>query len=291
MKTKLMIKTIFFLVFFFYEQIAFGLVTCLPSSCLPACNSSCTYYTCSQAASHIFNVNQLPLMPGVDTEPINACAHSTVTSNSLSFTVNGIEKYTIPTSVTHNYTVCQAHTNVGALCATTCVAGAVNNSPIACDAGFTGTKFTTSTTSCPSGPYGPPSTSTSAYNTSGCSATPVPAMPVTCTAGSFNNPAVLCPNGFGTMFTTTTTSCPSGPFGPPSVSTSGHNTSGCLPSGTVVGLRTCNYTRPGCFCDCGPSPRCSNTWGVAWGVCTGVRLEVTATCGAAKPISYNCVVP
>lgn len=279
-----MFKKLIFLLIFAYQQIAFGLVTCSPSSCIPACNSSCTFSTCTQDSTHTFTVNQLPLSN--DLEPANACAHTVQTSNDIPFTVNGIVKNSMPSSVVHSYTVCQAQVNIGTACAVTCSPGTVNNPPVACGAGFVGTKYTKTTTTCPSGIYSTPSVTTSNYDTSGCSV-----AAVTCIASTINNPAILCANGFGTRFTTTTTTCPAGAYGAPSVLTSGYDTSGCLPSGTVVGVITCDYTRPGCYCNCGITPGCSSTWHMAWGDCTGAVQVWVAQCGPVQPTTVNCLVP
>lgn len=122
------------------------------------------------------------------------------------------------TSVTEN-------TNTCIPISTSCTPGSYANPPIACPSGYSGTQYTTTTVSCPSGPFGSPSYSTSGYNTSGCTS-----MSVTCSPTSYDNPAVACDAGYsGVMYTTTTVTCPSGPYGAPNFSTSGYNISGCTP--------------------------------------------------------------
>ncbi|MBC7465432.1 MAG: hypothetical protein H7256_05520 [Bdellovibrio sp.] len=50
----------------------------------------------------------------------------------------------------------------------TCTPSTATNQAVACGAGMTGTKFTTTTVSCPNGPYGNSVSSTSDYNTAAC---------------------------------------------------------------------------------------------------------------------------
>lgn len=69
-----------------------------------------------------------------------------------------------------------------------------------------------------------------------------------CVAKTVNNPAVACPTGYsGTMYTTTTTSCPSGRYGPKQLSTSGYNMGGCTGATPPV-----YYTPPA------PLPSCTD---------------------------------
>jgi len=113
-------------------------------------------------------------------------------------------------------------------CNVTCSPGSSRYAQ-SCGAGYSGTMYQVITTSCPNGSYGDPSTN-STYDSSSCVST----MP-TCTPSSTssNNAPVSCGSSgsSGTMFTTTTitTTCPSGIYGSPSVSTStsGYNTTGC----------------------------------------------------------------
>ena len=95
------------------------------------------------------------------------------------------------------------------------------------NAGYTGTVSIRTTWSCPS-TYASPVSSDST-NTSACSL-----QPVTCTPGSSSSTSA-CPAPFvgGAQYTTNTTSCPTGPFGLPS-STSSTNTSGCIALQTPV---------------------------------------------------------
>lgn len=111
-----MIKKIVFLLTILYQQMTLGIVICSPSSCSPACNSSCTYYTCTQAASHTFALNQIPLTSAIDADPPDACFHSITTSNTVPFVIDGISKNSLPTAVVHSYVVCQAQTNIGGIC-------------------------------------------------------------------------------------------------------------------------------------------------------------------------------
>ena len=174
----------------------------------------------------------------------------------------------------------------------TCTPSYTNNY-VACDAGYTGNKFTTTTLTCPQGYPSGIITTTTQYNTSNCVADPVyvpvdrtceltptqcqvqPAspgcpsgykwtlagnnvahcvlsslvcpvgqtmtydalgnpscipMPVTCNPASFNNAPIPCGAGFsGVQFTMTSTNCPAGIYGAPSVSTSGYDRSACVP--------------------------------------------------------------
>lgn len=147
-----------------------------------------------------------------------------------------------------------------------CVADAVPQSPVACGAGFSGTKFRTLVTSCPSGPYGAPSSSLTAYDTSGC--TP---LAVTCSPGSVDLSPVACGSGFtGTKFRTETTTCPSGPYGSPSVSTSGYDTSSCGCANGASNYPTCT---PPVVC----TPTSSTTSASCGSGFTGTKYTTTAT--------------
>lgn len=193
-----MIKKIVFLVIVLYQQIAFGLVTCSPTTCTPACGSSCTYYTCTQASSHSFSVNQLPFS---DSEPADACAHTVQTANAIPFSVDGVSKTSLPVSVNHNYTVCEAKTNVGAACvANINCAGTWGACTGAC--GTTGSKIFTVTTpssgtgaACPTSPQSclTPACPTlltctmtnTTYGNSSCSGPPLNIQPI-----SFYSPSL-----------------------------------------------------------------------------------------------------
>lgn len=68
---------------------------------------------------------------------------------------------------------------------------------------------------------------------------------VTCTPNSWTNGAVACGAGFsGSMYTTSSTSCPSGQYGAPSTSTSGYNTSGCSCANGGTNYPTCTIVQP-----------------------------------------------
>jgi hypothetical protein len=76
-----------------------------------------------------------------------------------------------------------------------------------------------------------PTGGSSVLSTAPPSTTPNPPPPQTCFAGSTADAPVACGPGYsGTKFTTTTITCPGGPYGQPSSSTSGYDTSGCISS-------------------------------------------------------------
>lgn len=52
--------------------------------------------------------------------------------------------------------------------APSCEPSSVNNAPVACPSGFSGSMFNTTNTTCPAGAYGPMSVVTSAYDMYGC---------------------------------------------------------------------------------------------------------------------------
>ena len=110
-----MIEKLFFVVLIciFNLQSAFALVDCGPP-CSPPCGSSCTYYTCTQPATHTVEVKQVHIIS--DIEPGDACAHSTFTSNSLPFSVDGTEYKNLPASPVHKYLKCQPVTVNGGAC-------------------------------------------------------------------------------------------------------------------------------------------------------------------------------
>jgi hypothetical protein len=123
-----------------------------------------------------------------------------------------------------------------------CRPSTVNNAPVACPTGYAGTRYTTTTTTCPAGVYGPRQVSTGGYNESGCAVvapapTPSPPAPApappppppapapvvqappppTCWADSWKND-FGCPSGqTGENYSITYRECPTGPYGPPTV--------------------------------------------------------------------------
>lgn len=188
-------------------------------------------------------------------------------------------KYSSSTSV--------SSTGVSAPVKITCTPSIRNNPAVLCDAGFTGTKYTTTTTSCPSGQSGAPSTTTSGYNTSGCVAEP---LPVTCTPTSYANPAVACGSGYsGTKYSRTNVTCPYGSYGPSVTNISGYDTSGC------AALVTCSpdyFTGPWTACGTGFTGSKRTVTQVtcpsgAYGASSTTTSEDTSNCVANAPPPAN----
>lgn len=105
-----------------------------------------------------------------------------------------------------------------------CVPGTAT-ADTACGNGYVGLQFRNVTTSCPGGSYGSPAVTYSAFNTAQCGcangATNYPSctLSVTCVASSSTTSRSCGTNFSGTLFTTSTTSCPSGAYGSPSYGT------------------------------------------------------------------------
>lgn len=126
----------------------------------------------------------------------------------------------------------------------TCVAGAQRVNPAACGTGFSGTMYQIQTTTCPAGPYGSPSTTTSGYDTSTCTA-----LPPSCSAGSWTE-GTTCgdPSKYtGSMYRTDTTSCPWGAYGSPSTSYGAWNTSACGCANGALNYPSCLISNPNPF--------------------------------------------
>lgn len=122
----------------------------------------------------------------------------------------------------------------------TCTPSAIKDPAESCPPGYSGYQYTTTTTTCPGGSYGVPKTTTSAYDTSSCVKD---AAPVTCTPSSTTNSPVACgPDFTGTMYSTTSISCPNGSYGAP-VTTTSVNTSGCTPIAPATVTCTASTTK------------------------------------------------
>ncbi|AZZ36269.1 hypothetical protein CIK05_05520 [Bdellovibrio sp. qaytius] len=53
-------KFLFLLPLFLMPQLTYAMVSCAPTSCTPACNSSCTYQTCTGSATNSITIKELP---------------------------------------------------------------------------------------------------------------------------------------------------------------------------------------------------------------------------------------
>ena len=148
----------------------------------------------------------------------------------------------------------------------TCTASSSQVNGTSCAYGYTGTMYQTQTTTCPGGPYGSPSTTTSGYDTSTCTA-----MTVTCTSSS-NTQSASCAPQNGTQWRTVTTSCPSGPYGSPSTGYGSWNTAGCSCANGGSDYPTCTPPPP-------PPPPCSPSSTSSASACgagyTGTKYYVT----------------
>lgn len=97
---------------------AAALVTCSPASCTPACDSSCTYYTCATNNTGTFDVKTLPVT--IPSQP-TACSEpdAGTTYQTLPFTHKATQYKTIPaTALSYDYTTCTANIQPGAPCVT-----------------------------------------------------------------------------------------------------------------------------------------------------------------------------
>lgn len=93
-----------------------ALVNCGPSSCSPACDSSCSYRVCAGSATNVFTIDKLPY---TYVTPSNACEDrlSGKVFSVLPIHEDDVEMTKMsPTQVRHAYKICETRTNSGPAC-------------------------------------------------------------------------------------------------------------------------------------------------------------------------------
>lgn len=164
---------------------------CSPTSCSPACGSSCTYYTCV-GPSTTLNITQVsPSIPAY--KEASANCQAIITNKylaSIPSTLAGFNITNVPTTITLSSHACQAHTRIGK---TIWSVGSFGSCSTTCS-GDSGTR--TRSVTCPSGPASSCCASKPS-NTTSCSGTVnsnCPSSGSICVGSSFIGTA---PNGCG----------------------------------------------------------------------------------------------
>lgn len=134
----------------------------------------------------------------------------------------------------------------------------------------------------------PPTTTTVKVTTTTLPATTTSTLPgVTCSPSTMQNPSEACGAGYngGTKFTSRVTTCPNGPSGQPTVTTSSYETGGCIPCpNTAV-----NSFTPYCGQNSVPVPNSgSRTTTYSCTTGTAVPTTVETNSGTCNPAPVTC---
>jgi hypothetical protein len=110
MKRLLVVVTIFI------GNLAQALLVCNDSPCSAACDSTCTWNTCTGNSSVSFTISAIPYSSYVT--PADACADTMdgVTISAIPYTIDGVNHTKIQENITHPYLTCETNTDTGPAC-------------------------------------------------------------------------------------------------------------------------------------------------------------------------------